>query len=77
MRLRTDMLTAHHYLNPNNDRRYVLEYGKDLLGNHVVKIRYGINLGISKVYVFGSISEQIKKIDEIKLKRQRSGYYLG
>lgn len=70
------MLTTLTYSNPRNDRKYLLEFGCDLLGNNVVRIRYGIRLGICKVYVFGTESEQVVKIDQIKQKRQLNGYVL-
>lgn len=70
------MLTALSYRNPTNDRQYLLEYGRDLFGNYVVRIRYGIRLGICKVYVFSAKSEQVEKVDEIKLKRHQKGYVL-
>lgn len=70
------MLTTLRYNNPANHRKYLLEYGCDLFGEYTVEIRYGIRLGISKVYVFTSQTKLLQKVDEIKLKRHSSGYIL-
>lgn len=67
-------MTARHYVNPRNDRKYVLEYGDDLFGNFVVTIRYGIALGICKHYLFATASEQLDKIRNIDNKRLDNGY---
>lgn len=65
-----------YFKNHQNGRTYSLEYGVDLLGSYFVIIRYGINLSISKHYLFDSVEQVHKKASQLQQKRISKGYCL-
>lgn len=68
------MITSLRFFNPQTEKLYLLEYGKDLFGNYFVKVRYGPKLGIAKNYLFDIDLEQTTKVQSIISKREQQGY---
>lgn len=70
------MKVTQRYKNPTNNRSYILEFGSDLLGHHFINVRYGIELGIMKQYLFDNDVPLLKKVEEIQQRREKGGYIL-